>query len=299
MADMPYTQNPYLPKLRAQAVNLVRQGGWSMRKVARYIGVQPSSVSRWMKRTTWATARVVPTLSSRPHRSPTAINRTIVDRIVQIRKKHHRCADVIHAQLQREGIRIHLNTVKRTLRRQGLIRERSPYKKYHLSGERPKPEKPGILVQTDTVHVYLNARSRIYIFTIIDLYSRWAYAKASKLLNARLALEFVTEAQRKAPFRFTCIQSDHGLEYSSYFTRLVESQGTRHRHGRIRKPNDNAHIERFNRTIQEDMQREINQYKTNLPVLNREIEKYLEYYNNQRLHMGINYQTPSEVLRRS
>lgn len=202
-----------------------------------------------MRRTAWATARIVPTLSSRPHRSPTAISRAVVDRIVQIRKDRKRCADVIHAQLQREGIRIHLNTVKRTLHRQGLFRERSPYKKYHLSGERLRPEKPEILVQTDTVHVYINTRRRIYIFTIIDLYSRWAYAKASKLLNARLALEFVMEAQK-----------------------------------------------RFNRTIQEDMQREINQYKTNLPVLNREIEKYLEYYNNQHLHMGIKLKTPAEVI---
>ena len=270
-----------------------------MRRVARYIGVQPSTVSRWMKKTSWAAVRIVPTQSSRPRTSPTAISQTIVDRIVQIRKEHHRCADVIHAQLEREGIKIHLNTVKRTLLRKGLIKERSPYKKWHLSGERPQAEKPGILVQTDTIHVYINKKSRVYIFTLIDLCSRWAYARASKILTARLALEFVREAQKKAPFRFTCIQSDHGLEYSSLFTHHIESSGTRHRHSRIRKPNDNAHVERFNRTIQEDLQKEINQYKTNLPLLNREIERYLEYYNNQRLHMGINYQTPLEVLRRS
>jgi len=28
------------------------------------------------------------------------------------------------------------------------------------------------------------------------------------------------------------------------------------------------------------------------------IKKYLNYYNTERLHMGINYQTPEEVLRR-
>ncbi|MBU6390145.1 IS3 family transposase, partial [Patescibacteria group bacterium] len=30
-----------------------------------------------------------------------------------------------------------------------------------------------------------------------------------------------------------------------------------------------------------------------------EIPKYLKYYNTERLHMGINYQTPQEVLQRS
>ncbi|MBU6390146.1 IS3 family transposase, partial [Patescibacteria group bacterium] len=30
-----------------------------------------------------------------------------------------------------------------------------------------------------------------------------------------------------------------------------------------------------------------------------EIPKYLKYYNTERLHMGINYQTPQEVLQGS
>lgn len=270
-----------------------------MRRVARYIGVQPSSVSRWMRRSSWAEQRVIPTQSSRPQRSPTAINRAIVDRIVEIRKKRKRCAQIIHAQLQREGIVVHLNTVKRTLHREGLMAPRSPWKKWHQSGERPIAEKPGILMETDTIHIVLNEKQRMYIFTLIDVCSRWAYAKASTRLSARLALEFIQEARKHAPFSFQCMQSDHGPEFSPQFSAPLKASGLHHRHIRVRKPNDNAHIERFNRTIQEDMQKEIHQYKRNLPVLNREIGRYLEYYNNQRLHMGINFQTPSEVLQRS
>lgn len=244
------------------------------------------------------TAFIIPTQSSRPKRSPSAVGQDVISRIIELRKKRKRCADVIQAQLKREGVNVSISTVYRTLKRNSLIMRRSPWKKYHFSGIRPKAEKPGILMQTDTIHIHLGDKKRMYILTLIDCYSRWAYAKASKVLNARLAIEFVKEAQQKANFNFQCIQSDHGAEYSKYFSIFVEAKGLRHRHSRVRKPNDNAHIERFNRTIQEDMQKEINQYKTNLPLLNREIEKYLEYYNNQRLHMGINFQTPTEVLRR-
>jgi len=35
---MPYSKNPYLPKVRMEAVNLVYQG-WSTRKVARHFGL--------------------------------------------------------------------------------------------------------------------------------------------------------------------------------------------------------------------------------------------------------------------
>lgn len=299
MVDMPYTQNPYLPKLRAQAVNLVRQGRWSMRRVARYIGVQPSTISRWMKKSSWMRAITIPTFSSRPHTSPGAVSQDIVSRIIQLRKQRKRCADVIQAQLKREDIEVSISTVYRTLKRHSLIPKRSIYKKYHKSGVRPIPEKPGILVETDTIHVYLGEKKRMYIFTLIDCFSRWAYARASKLLNARLAIEFVKEAQRSAPFKFDCVQSDHGLEYSKYFSIFVEAKGIRHRHHRIRKPNDNAHIERFNRTLQEEMQEQISKHKTNIHLLNQEIEQYLRYYNTERLHIGLNYQTPAEVLRRS
>ncbi len=252
-----------------------------------------------MRRSNWAEQRVIPTRSSRPHTSPRAVSQKIVERIVAIRNEHKRCAQVIHAQLQREEIVVHLNTVKRTLHRQGLIAPRSPWKKVHQSGERPIAEKPGILMETDTIHISLNEKKRVYIFTLIDVCSRWAYAKASTRLSARLAVAFIEEARASAPFTFVCMQSDHGPEFSPRFSAPLTAGGIRHRHIRIRKPNDNAHVERFNRTIQEDMRTEIHRYKRNLPVLNKEIGRYLEYYNNQRLHMGINFQTPSEVLRRS
>jgi transposase InsO family protein len=299
MAVMPYTQNPHLPKLRAQAVNLVRQGGWSIRKVARHVGVHPSTVSRWMKRSSSMRSTAILTRSSRPVTHPNAISPSLVSQIVELRSQRKRCADVIQAQLQREGIKVSISTVYRTLKRQCLIARRSPWKKYHFSGERPKPEKPGILLQTDTIHIYLGEKKRMYIFTLIDVHSRWAYARASRKLTAGLALEFVREAEKQVAFKFQCVQSDHGPEFSSYFTLFVQAHGTRHRHSRIRKPNDNAHIERFNRTIQEEMRIDILKYKTNIPLLNEKIEQYLTYYNQQRLHMGLNFQTPAEVLQRS
>ena len=295
---MPYTKNPYLPKLRAQAVDMVVSGGWSRRRVARHLGVQPSSICRWVKRAPFG-AHEIPTRSSSAHHRPNALDQRIVNRILEIRAQRHRCAQVIHKQLNQEGFLVCLASVKRTLWRKGCIKERSKWKKLHLSGERPKPEKPGILVETDTIHIPLLEKKRIYIFTLIDVHSRWAYAKATAKLTAHLALEFVREAQRKAGFKFACVQSDHGPEFTSHFTVFVQAEGIRHRHSRVRQPNDNAHVERFNRTIQEEMRNEILRYKNKISFLNREIKKYLVYYNEERLHIGLEYKTPNQVLRSS
>lgn len=297
---MPYTTNPHIGKVRAKAVRLIKEDGWSRRAVARHLGVSHSTVVRWMQKAPkdFTSIYDIPTESSRPKTSPNRIDRAIEDRIVEIRLERGRCAQVIHAQLKREDITVSLSTVKRVLDRRGLIKKRSPWKKTFQSGERPKALHPGQLVQMDTVHIMQNKRKRMYIFTMIDVHSRWAYAKASQDLSALRALRMVYQAQQNAQFPFQCVQSDHGPEFGKRFSDRMEKLGIRHRHSRVRKPNDNAHVERFNRTIQEEMYQEIIQYKSKLNTLNRRISTYLEYYNTERLHLGIDCRTPMEVVRR-
>jgi transposase InsO family protein len=240
----------------------------------------------------------IETQSSRPKTSPRRIDRNIVGRIVEIRNARKRCAEVIHAQLKQEGISVSLSTVKRTLDRYGLRKKKSQWKIYHQSGERPVPGAPGKLVQMDTIHIMTNLQrqERMYIVTLIDVHSRWAYATASQRLNTHIALQAMQHAAEQALFPFSCIQSDHGPEFSSYFTTMVEARGMRHRHTRVRKPNDNAHIERFNRTIQEELRDDIRRYKTDIPLLNIKISTYLQYYNHERLHMGIGLKTPDQMI---
>ena len=57
---------------------------------------------------------------------------------------------MIHHLMQKDGITVSLSSVKRTIRRWCV--KRSPWKRWHFSLPRPKAEKPGDLVQIDTVH---------------------------------------------------------------------------------------------------------------------------------------------------
>ncbi len=107
-----------------------------------------------------------------------------------------------------------------------------------------------------------------------------------------LHLLFLYHAKQHAPFTFQTVQSDHGPEFSAHFT---ERLGTKHRHSRVRKPNDNAHVERFNRTLQEEC---LDQTTHNITSFRKVLKAYLSYYDTERIHMGINFQTPEEVLRR-
>ncbi len=131
----------------------------------------------------------------------------------------------------------------------------------------------------------------MYVYTLLDVYSRWAYAVATDKIGAGLSVRFLREAQLHAPFKFNHLQSDNGPEFSSFFSL---NAGIVHRHSRIRKPNDNAHLERFNRTIQEEC---LDRLQKDPKTMRAEIQKYLKYYNEKRLHFGINLRAPIQLLK--
>lgn len=273
-----------------QAVKLVRSG-WSIRKVARHTGFNASTVSRWVKKGYMAgpNGLWIPTESSRPKSHPKELPLSVVGAIVEERLKRNRCAEVVHENLKRRGIVVSLSSVKRVIDREGLLKSRSPWKRPHDATPRPLAENPGDLVEIDTIHIWLPAR--FYVYTMIDVCTRWAFAIATERNRVKESLLFVRSATSISPFPFQMLQSDHGSEFSQGFTLNV---GTNHRHSRVRKPNDNAHIERFNRTIQEEC---LDHVPKNIFKYQKAIDEYLHYYNNERLHLSLNFKTPSEVLR--
>lgn len=293
---MAYTKNPHLPKVRMEAVRLVKYRKWTIRKVARHVGVAASTISRWCK-SPWGTGWIpIPTRSSQPKSSPKALPAETIDAIIKKRVEYRRCGQVIHEMLKRDGINVSLSSVQRVLSRTSLLKKRSPWKRSHDATPRPEAARPGALVQVDTVHFLLPDGSRLYVYTLIDLFSRWAYAEVIERIGAEASARFVRRAQKAASFKFEVIQSDHGSEFSTRFTHRLLRMKIGHRHSRVRQSNDNAHVERFNRTLEEEC---LDETAHTVPDFRAALKVYLPFYNGERLHMGINYQTPLEVLRRS
>ena len=56
---------------------------------------------------------------------------------------------------------------------------------------------------------------------------------------------------------------------------------------------DNIFVERFWRTMKYEWLY-LNDYDT-VKKLSRGLQNYLEFYNNERLHSSLDYQTPSEI----
>lgn len=286
---MAYTLNKNLPKIRQEGARLVRDG-WSARKVGRHLGYHHTAVMKWVRKAETIGYHPIPTRSSRPKSHGRQLKEEIVDEIIKTRLKHKRYAEAVYHELKNREIKVSLSSVKRTLDRNHLLKKKSPWKRCHPHQERPKALKRGDLVQVDTIHRMIGEKKRLYVFSLIDLYSRDSYAKAYKCMNAATSLEFISEAQKQLGFRFSMLQSDHGPEFGRWFVSQIKKN---HRYSRIGRPNDNAHIERFNRTLQEEC---LDKIPNDISLINRALNKYLKYYKYERLHAGINFLTPSQVV---
>lgn len=107
-------------------------------------------------------------------------------------------------------------------------------------------------MEVDTIHFVRPNTSRFYIYTLIDVYSRLAYAEYPPKLSQKNSLKFVKAAQKKFVFKFFTVQTDNGPEFKDHFNIELKRNKITLRHSRVRTPNDNAHLERFNRTLQEE-----------------------------------------------
>lgn len=288
---MAYSKNPHLPRVRRDAVNFVR-GGHSTREAARHFGYSQGAIVQWMHRAPHDGRKIVPTQSSRPHHHPHELSEKTVSRILALRSERDQCAEVIHHRLIQEDVVISLSSVKRTLKREGVTRF-SRWKKWHQYPKRPLPQKPGMLVQIDSMQDGI-PQNHLHAYALIDVWSRWAYAEATDRITTHRSFHFVEAAQARSLFTFTAVQSDHGAEFSKWFTKQCLHSGIAHHHSRVRTPTDNAYVERFIQTLQRQC---LDRIPRSLKAWRKELPGFLEWYNTERPHMALGMKTPIEVIR--
>lgn len=289
---MPYTSYPLMGKVRRLAVNDVIFGRLNQSQAALKYGVTRSAICKWMQRATKDHKTFIETLPSRPHFHPNQISDEVIERLIYWRERTHRCAPVIHAYLLREGYQISLASVGRILARQGLTRQRK-CAPWGSRIPRPLSDRPGALVEIDTMHVIKADYSRFYIFAVIDTYSRLGYAEYANTLRQTKSVEIIQHANTYFGFPFAMIQSDNGPEFKTGFEYQLRRADMRLRHSRIRRPNDNAHIERFIRTIQDECFGGSHPRESTVPT---KLAKYIDYYNNHRLHLSLGLTTPRQFV---
>lgn len=112
---------------------------------------------------------------------------------------------------------------------------------------------PGHLVALDTVEKFINGVKR-YVITFEDIHTRFSFAWATKSHASLVAKEFFDKCRQvfPFPFEFQYVLTDNGSEFKKHFDEELRKLHLTHFHTYPKTPKMNAHLERFNRTIQEE-----------------------------------------------
>ncbi len=161
-----------------------------------------------------------------------------------------------------------------------------------------KAEYPGHCLALDTVELWTRSGERWYIVTAEDIYTRTAFAFLTRSHASLAARAILTEVQARFPHVIDIVLTDNGSEFKKHFAQEVRTLAMTHYHTYPHTPKMNAHIERFNRTLQEEFTR----YHMGLLLVDRtqfemKLEEYLRFYNTDRVHHAFkNLQSPYQFM---
>jgi putative transposase len=205
--------------------------------------------------------------------------------------------------LVKHGEAVNRKRVQRLMRVMGL---EAIYPKPRLSqagkGHRIYPyllrgvtvERPDQVWSADITYVPLSA-GFMYLAAILDWYSRYVIAwRLSNTLDGSFCMEMLEEALRHG--RPDIFNTDQGVQFTAeLFTSRLESAGVKVSMDGRGRCLDNVFVERLWRTVKYE-----NIYLHgygNVPELRRGLQEFFAYYNEERHHQSLGYQTPVAVYR--
>jgi len=171
--------------------------------------------------------------------------------------------------------------------RTGKLHTRSPHPRIKKARRKNfSPQMPGELVEIDTVDIFVDGIKR-YLITAIDLSTRFAFAYAYKSNSSASTRDFLLKLEWVAPFKISRIQTDNGHEFLKLFSEECQQQELIHYFNYPHHPQSNGHLERFNRTIQEQFAYYHTDYIDEPDDFNRFLMDYLIWYNTEKPHRSI------------
>ena len=144
---------------------------------------------------------------------------------------------------------------------------------------------------------YIKIAERFYFFIgVLDGYSRnllhWEIREAMTEYDAEIVLQRALEQFPNAKPR---IITDNGAQYTAHeFKQFIGINGLTHVRTSPYYPQSNGKIERFHFTLKDEVIRP--SALLTVEDARRLVSKYVEYYNNTRLHSAIGFVTPKDRL---
>lgn len=214
--------------------------------------------------------------------SPTIQNILIKQGLGQ---KYERLLELERRHLE-EGLELTAEQIKALEKANPCFRER------HVESSRP-----GELLSADTFSVgTLKGIGRIYLHAVVDTYGSYAfgYLHTSKQPEAAALLlhNDVLPFYRERGLPVDAVLTDNGREFCGKemhpYELYLALNDIEHRTTRVRSPQTNGFVERFNRTIKEEFFEVVfvQKFFESVAALQEDLDAWLIHYNVERPHRG-------------
>ena len=190
------------------------------------------------------------------------------------------------------------STVYRVLKAHDLVFQTKQQKtvKEYYNPHKPV-EGPDYLWQTDITYISFNYKM-YFLLIFIDVYSRYIpyHVLLTNMTSYTVSQEFRKALEINDLLRNPELQSDNGSCFvGEEFKKLISELKIKHHYIAPHCPNQNAEVERCNRTVKEEL--------LNYPIpetftdLTKTIDKVIDYYNNERYHSSLGFLPPKIYYR--
>jgi len=290
----------------------LRKQGLSSTQASQTLFIPRSTLYRWQKRLKEEGPKGLEEKSRRPKnfRRPTW-SAELAQEVLDPREKYPRWGkDKLVVLLRREGWQVSTSMVGRILthlKARGVLKE--PVRKRISARKRrhPRPyairkpqgyqiEKPGDLVEADTLDVLPLPGLVLKQLTARDVISRWDVVEAYPRATSHTASQFLERLLERMPFPIKALQVDGGGEFAAAFEEACQGQGIGLFVLPPRSPKLNGHVERAQRTHTEEFY-EVYEGDWGLGPLSRALRRWEWTYNFIRPHQALDWKTPMEYIR--
>jgi len=158
-----------------------------------------------------------------------------------------------------------------------------------------KPDRPGGLIQIDTVFINLAPDKAIKHFTAYCPVARWTVAKAFNRATAKAATLFLDKVLAEMPFAVEAIQVDGGSEFKAEFEAACQAKDLQLYELPPKRPQLNGAVERCNGAWRYEFYA-VYDLPTSVDALNPILDSFQHLYNHHRPHAALAGLTPAQYL---
>jgi transposase InsO family protein len=288
-----------------RVVEQAMTGGVSLGRLSQLFGPSVTAIVNWVNAyERGGVDALVPKPAPPPPRRTSVAQQAKQQAVVGLREEHpeygtRRIRDVL---ARVEGLGVSETQVRTILHEAGLIEARSPAAEREHGPRRFERAAPNQMWQSDIFTFLLRRHERLYLTAFMDDHSRfivsWALAhhQRSTLVMEALASGIATYGTPQE------ILTDQGRQYTAWrgetdFEQELRRQGIRHVKSRPQHPQTLGKVERFWKTLWEEfLSRTV---FADFTDCHRRLGLYVDAYNFQRPHQGIEGLVPADRFFRS